>query len=122
MMVTVVCPVCGRSFEWTLFAGEAVESISSTSSVAAPVDIEKLVLADATAGAMTLTMPDPTACEGKRIGIKKVDDSENTVTIEPHASEKFVDDVDYDSIVLENPGDQVAFTSDGTNWFITTRL
>lgn len=121
-MVTVVCPVCGRSFGWELFAGEAVESASSTSSVVAPVDIEKLVLADVTAGAITLTMPDPVACEGKKIMVKKVDASENAVTIAPHASEKFVDDVDYDSIALENPGDQAAFTSDGVNWFITTRL
>lgn len=121
-MVTTVCPVCGRSFEWALFTGEAVESVSSTSSVVAPVDIEKLVLADAVAGAITLTIPDPTTCGGKRIGIKKVDASANIVTIMPHASEKFVDDVDYDSIALENPGDQAAFTSDGTNWIITTRL
>lgn len=121
-MVTTVCPVCGRSFEWTLFAGEAVESVSSTSSVVAPVDIEKLILADAAAGAITLTMPDPVTCEGKRIGIKKVDASSNAITIMPRASEKFVDDVDYDSIALENPGDQAAMTSDGTNWFVTTRL
>lgn len=120
-MATGWCPVCGRSFHFEAFASE-VDSISSTSSVVAPVDIEKLILADAAAGAITLTMPDPATCEGKRIGIKKVDASANIVTIMPHASEKFVDDVDYDSIALENPGDQVAFTSDGTDWIITTRL
>lgn len=121
-MATGVCPVCGRSVEFVVFAADVVESASSTSSVVAPVDIEKLVLADATAGAITLTMPDPTTCEGKKIMVKKVDASENAVTIAPHASEKFVDDVDYDSIALENTGDQAALTSDGTNWVITTRI
>ena len=121
-MATGVCPVCGRSVEFVVFAADVVESISSTSYVVAPVDIEKLVLVDATSGAITLTMPDPTTCEGKKIGIKKVDASANIVTIMPHASEKFVDDVDYDSIALENPGDQAAFTSDGIDWFITTRI
>jgi hypothetical protein len=120
-MATGHCPVCGKAFNFDAFVAD-IDQKTSTSSISDPTDSEKLVLTDATAGAITLTMPDPVAAVGKKILVKKIDASANIVTIQPHASENFVDDVDYDSIALEFTGDQIVLTSDGIDWIMTGRI
>lgn len=85
---------------------------TTTSSVAAAVTT---VFADATAGAMTLTLTTVTGNEGKRYFIHKVDSTANAVTIVGGGAETFNGEASY---VLSNLYDNVTIRCDGTQWLV----
>ena len=80
----------------------------------------QLVVIDATAGALTVTAPDPTVEAGGRWGIKLLHTaSGHTATAVAHGAETF------DGGAAPNTstaGGLLIFTSDGTNWIVTGKI
>ena len=75
---------------------------------------DEAILADASGGAITITLPDPAAYPNYEVMIKKIDSSTNAVTVAPHGTET-IDGAS--SLTLANQNDAVRLRSDGTNWF-----
>jgi len=75
---------------------------------------DETILADASGGAITVTLPDPAAYPNYEVMIKKIDSSTNAVTVAPHGTET-IDGAS--SLTLANQNDAVRLRSDGTNWF-----
>jgi len=75
---------------------------------------DETILADASGGAITVTLPDPAAYPNYEVMIKKIDSSANAVTVAPHGTET-IDGAS--SLTLANQNDAVRLRSDGTNWF-----
>jgi hypothetical protein len=71
------------------------------------------ILADASGGAITVTVPSPSS--NSYIGIKKTDSSANVVTVQQNAAETIDGQT---SITLEGQNEYVELVSDGTNWYI----
>jgi len=91
-------------------AGETT-AISGTGNVGTETDVE---LVDASGGARTRTLPDPATVVGMVVLIKKIDSSENAVTIGTAAG-----NIDGSSThMLRNQYDQMRVISDGTNWYV----
>jgi hypothetical protein len=76
---------------------------------------DNTVFVDATAGAVTLTLPNPLLLKGKRLSFKKIDSSANAVTISPFGSET-IDGAS--SFVMAYQNAFIELLSDGTNWQI----
>ena len=72
-----------------------------------------IVLVDASGGAVTITLPSPTA--GAKVRVKKTDASTNVVTVSPSAAET-IDGASSDSISKQY--ETYEYVSDGTNWFV----
>lgn len=75
-----------------------------------------LQLLDATTGAFTAKLPDPTICVGQPFVFKKTDSSGNAITISQFAAET-IDGAT--SIVLTAQYQTIQMLSDGTNWQVT---
>jgi len=79
------------------------------------------ILSDATAGNITLTLPNPTLCYDTvnlasiKYSIAKIDSSAFTVTIAPYATETIGGD---SSFVLGYQNEVLSLVTDGTNWYI----
>jgi len=71
------------------------------------------VFADATSGAITVTLPLAVKSKGHIIGTSKTDTTSNTVTIQRSGTDLIVGEVSHDLIV---DGEVLNFISDGTNW------
>lgn len=81
-------------------------------------DFNKIVLADASGGAFTVTLLDAaTAGDGFVLAIKKTDSSTNFVTIDGDGSETIDGET---SIDLTSQYDSVVLECDGSNWHIKT--
>jgi len=76
---------------------------------------DDVILADATAGALTVTLPDPTLTNGRVFTVKKIDATVNTVTIAPFAAET-IDGMA--SVSTSSPNESIDFLSDGTDWWV----
>lgn len=87
--------------------------IKAVTSAYTPVYSDDLILVDATAGAVTITLPDPTKNAGFLTRVKKVDSTANAVTIAPYAAETIDGQ---SSVVLSNQYAAFNGISDGTNW------
>lgn len=74
-----------------------------------------IVLADATGGAITVTLQAADQAKKKRIMIKKIDASANAVTIAAAGSDT-IDGASTDSLPIQY--DTMELASDGANWFI----
>lgn len=70
------------------------------------------VLCDASAAALTVTLPAASAEEGRLYNIKKIDSSVNTVTIEPDGSDTIDGDV---SLVIADQYNSAGIQSDGVS-------
>jgi len=83
-------------------------------------DAERVVLADATSAAFTLTLPTAVVSAPYAIFyIKKIDSSlANIVTIDPNGSET-IDGLA--NITLANRGETITLQSDGANWRVLSR-
>jgi hypothetical protein len=94
--------------------------ISKTTTYTVAVgDDGKLIAADATAGAFTITLPvAATAGDGFEISVVKIDSSANAVTIDGDGSETINDESDLD---LADQFDAAVLRSDGSEWFTTVR-
>lgn len=75
----------------------------------------ELVLCDATSGAIVVNLPAAASNAGKQINVKKIDSSENTVTVDGNGSET----VDGQATqVLSAQYENITTVSDGTNMVI----
>lgn len=83
------------------------------------VDTDKVLLADASSGAVTLQLPSAAGIGGMVFHVKKVDSSANAVTILP-AGGQTIDGAA--SLVLGNAQDSRLLVSDGANWKVTASL
>lgn len=83
-------------------------------------DRNKLILVDATGGAVTITLPAAaTAEDGFSVTIKKIDSSTNAVTIDGDASETIDGATTY---VISSQYESVSVVSDATKWHIKEKL
>lgn len=83
------------------------------------VDIDSLILMDATAGNRTVTLLTAAGREGRRVIVKKTDSSANLVTIDPAGAEK-IDDAA--TIALTQINASREMMSDGTNWVLISAI
>ena len=83
-------------------------------------DRNKVLLVDATAGNITITLPSSaSAASGFEITVKKIDSSTNTVTIDGDASETIDGSTTY---VMRNQYDDAVLVADATNWHIKAKI
>ena len=75
---------------------------------------DEAILADASGGAITITLPNPAAYPNYEVMIKKIDSSANAVTIAPHGTET-IDGAS--SLTLSSQNDAKRLRSDGSNWY-----
>lgn len=82
-------------------------------------DRNKLILCDASGGAIELTLPAASAAgDGFTIIVKKTDTGSNALTLTPDGSET-IDGLS--SIDIALPNDTRTLTSNGSNWFLQNR-
>jgi hypothetical protein len=78
-----------------------------------------LILADCTAGDITITLPTPanlfTNSRSNSVGISKIDTTANKVTILPNSAELIVGE---SSIELLYSNEIINLITDGTNWYM----
>ncbi len=106
--------------------GEAVEDITNLQETIITItgnltalNQSQLILADATSGVITVTLPDPTTFiidnVSKKIGITKIDTSNNIINIVPFGSELIVGESSQD---LQLQGEVLNFITDGISWHL----
>jgi hypothetical protein len=78
-------------------------------------DTEEIVLADATAGAFTVTLPTAASKSGFIYTVKKTDSSAAAVTIDGDGAETIDGDA---SVDLASQDKVISVVSDGSNWWI----
>ena len=93
------------------------EPITNTRSItaAATGDATEVILADATSGAFSVTLPPVAEVPGRRYAIKKTDASVNAVTIDGSGAET-IDGAA--TVVLSTRWDFRSIVSDGSAWFV----
>lgn len=114
--------VAGPGIEIEASPGEIrVTHITPLATIDADYTIDALtdatVLADATSGAIAVTLPDVTPATQQVFTIKKVDSSANAVTITP-ASGTLDGEANF---VIDDQYEAISVQTDGTNWFIVYR-
>jgi len=96
-------------------ASRLAVNVSSKSSSDTVLATDAILLADATSGAVTLTLPAASAVSGRVYNFKKIDSSSNNVTIARDGS----DTIDgATSFVLDSQYEAITLVSNGSNWFI----
>lgn len=75
---------------------------------------DELVLVDATAGAVTITLPPAAQSRGQRVVVKKTDASGNAVTVDGSGAET-IDGAATAALAAQY--DSVDIQSDGTSWW-----
>lgn len=101
-----------QAFEARIGGYFGTRSVTATGALA--VD-DGLVLANATAGNITLTLPTAASASGLRIAVKKTDASLNTVTIDGNGAETI--DGAANRVLLTQYA-VVTVMSDGTQWWV----
>lgn len=107
---------------WTVDNALATEQLWTTVSktanyTVAETDRDKLILVDATSGAITISLlAAATAGTGFQVAIKKTDSSANAVTIDGNSSET-IDGAT--TLALSSQYDVAVLTCDGTGWYVT---
>lgn len=84
-----------------------------TGSITAAEDFT--ILCDATSGGITINLPAASTVTGRIYNVKKIDNSVNTVTIDPDSTET-IDGAATN--VISTQWTNIQFQSNGTNWFI----
>jgi hypothetical protein len=75
---------------------------------------DKNIFCDCSSGDITLTLPVASGNDGTRLYIKKIDDSNNTITIVPNGTEAIDGE---SSIIIENENTAINMVLN-TNWYI----
>ena len=102
--------------KWGSIAGNNL--VTKNSSVTLLIT-EKIILADASSGAITLTLPTAVGNKDSVFRIKKVDsDFTNAVTIDPDGVETIDGSTD---TLLSTQGETIEIVSDGTEWSVLQR-
>lgn len=105
---------------WTIDNGVSTEQLWTTSTktsnyTVTEADRDRLILVDASGGAVTITLlASATAGNGFRVAIKKIDSSGNAVTIDGNLSETIDGNT---TSTLSTQYDSENLISDGSNWF-----
>lgn len=95
--------------------GSFSTNIVSTAAAYTALATDFTILADATSGAFTVTLPAAAAIKGRIYVIKKIDSSINAVTVDGNASET-IDGATTKAITLQYSAAMIQ--SDGANWRI----
>lgn len=90
-----------------------VTTVTTTYTITSTDD---LILADASGGAFTITLPTAVGIIGREYEIKKIDTSINAITIDADGSETIDRALTFD---LELVDEVITIKTDGSNWFIT---
>ena len=80
---------------------------------------DRYVLADATAAAFTVRLPNASLCPGKAYNVKKTDSTAHAVTVAAAAGQTIDGAAAYS---LRSPYNAVDLVSNGINWFVTAKL
>jgi hypothetical protein len=97
-------------------AGQALTVvIRQVTTTGAVLDNDYLILANATAGNITLNLPAVAGNLGALVVVKKTDASVNTVTIDPNAAETIDGTA---TKVLSAQYEKITIACDGTTWWI----
>lgn len=124
LMAAIIFTVIQVAFATTPNPGHSITEIDypvvTKTGNATLTDAERVVLADATSAAFTLTLPTAAVSAPYAIFyIKKIDTAlANIVTIDPNGSETIDGML---TITLANRGETVMLQSDGTNWRVLSR-
>lgn len=97
---------------WHDFIRDAKSAYACTQS-------DRYVLADATRGAFTVTLPNASLCPGKAYTVKKIDSGAHAVTVVPAAGRTIDGAATYR---LRSPHSAVDLVSNGSGWFVTGKL
>ena len=92
----------------------AYRSVTTTGNV---VSGDYLIIADATAGAITLTLPPVALVPGRIYVFKRINSGANTVTVDAYGSETIDGALTH---VLSPQWNSITIISDGTAWYITS--
>lgn len=96
----------------------AIEVVAVTANYTM-LDIDLLILADAAAGNVTVTLLTAAAREGRRVIVKKTDVSSNLVIIDPAGSETIDGSA---TLSLTQRYAMREIVSDGTNWHLISAI
>lgn len=99
------------------FTKRKISSITSNTTLTSTDGLE-IILADATSGAITVTLPAAASSSGRTLTIKKTDSSVNLVTVDGNASETIDGDL---TKKLGFQYDFMEISCDGSNWHIATQ-
>ena len=92
----------------------AFRSVTASGSV---VSGDYLIIADATAGAIPMTLPPAALVAGRIYVFKRINAGANTVTVDAYASETIDGALTH---VLSPQWNSITIMSNGTAWFITS--
>ena len=90
-------------------------TVRSVSVSGAIVSTDSIILADSTAGAVTISLPPATTAVSRVFVVKRVNAGANNVTVDPFGSETIDGAATY---ALTTQWSYVRFVSNGTAWFI----
>lgn len=110
--VPIGAPTWVQRWASVLQAGYAIRTVTAAYT-AQPHDCT--ILVDATAGAVTVTLPPAATSSGKVLAVKKIDGGANAVTVDGHGAET-IDGAATKSTTTANAG--WLFHCDGTAWYI----
>ena len=111
---TRVCPNSNPFFNGVSLAVKTITGEASGTSYTLTED-DFTILADATAGVVTVNLPDATTCKGRVYVIKKIDTGTNAVTIDGNGSQTIDGDT---SVNISNANEVRVIQSDGANWYV----
>lgn len=95
--------------------GSVAASVTTLTASATLDDTHHTVLVDASAGAVTITLPSAAGIAGRMYRIKKIDSSANAVTVAAQTGETIDGAASYD---LTAQYQYIVIQSDGANWYI----
>lgn len=110
---TLGVPLAGylATREWVRSSGAATRAVSAS---ATATNADTLILADATAGAVTITLPAAASSAGHRLIIKKTDASANAVTVDGSGAET-IDGAATASLTAQYQS--IEIVCDGSTWW-----
>jgi hypothetical protein len=91
---------------------ELLDNVRVVASSYAASDIDRMILADATAASLTVTLPTAVGRSGKGFRVKRISTNSNTVTVATTSSQTIDGDSTLDLAALT----AVELVSDGANW------
>lgn len=95
----------------------AVLAVASKTTTYTATANDDVILADASGGSWTLTLPAAASNTGKVYHVKKTDSGTNTVTVDGNASETINGAT---TVILKVQNEVLSIVSNGTNWDIVT--
>ena len=100
-------------------AGPISTAITTTSKTSAytVTGNDSVITADSSGGAFIVTLPTAVGIAGRTYTFKKIDSSNNTVTVKGDGTETIEGDVN--GRVMDNKNETLIIVSDGANWIVT---